>query len=487
MIEVFWELISTPTYLGVLMGASLLGMILGAIPGLGGVVGLTIILPFLYHLDVKISLILIIGMIASVTTGDTITCVLWGVPGSAGSQATVLDGYPLAKKGEAARALNTAYLCSMIGGIIGAICLLSVLPIAKILMLWIGSPELLMLSLLGLSMISALGGKSLLAGIALGFLGVAISMIGLDPQTGVSRWIYGQSYLLEGVNIVPVALGLFAIPEMADLFSKGVYLHGDTKLKRGIAVLKESVKDLLDNWFLILRCSLLGTFIGLIPAMGGAVANWVAYGHTVQVSKNKENFGKGDIRGVIGVESANNAVVGGALIPTILFGVPGSLTMVFILAAFTIHGIIPGPNLIIEMPNIFYIVIFSLALSNIFACLVGIVFLNQAVKVCLVPAHFLVPIISSAIIFASLQASSHMGDLYVLMIFGVIGWFLKKAGWARPALMLGIILGPILRQRFHISTMIYGLSWLTRPGVLIIGLLIAVGIYYAARSSKDSK
>lgn len=474
-------LLLTPKYLLLLVAASLAGMILGAIPGLSGITGLTLLLPFAYGMEPTTAMLLMVAMTATVSAGDTLPAVLWGVPGTAGSQSTILDGYALAKKGEAVRALSASYFASAAGGLLGAVCLLASLPLVKFLALVFGSPEMLMISILGLSMISSVGGRSRMVGMMLGLLGLLVSMVGQDPQSGIYRWTFGQAYLLEGLPLVPISLGLFALPEMAELFGRGQYLAGGFELKASMRAVVHGLTDTVRHWGLVVRNGVLGAYVGILPGVGAPVADWLSYGYTVQISKDKENFGKGDVRGVIGPESANNAKVGGSLIPTLVFGVPGSLSMVFLLAALTTQGLNPSPRLLVEHPEVFYVSIWTMVLANIIACTVGLTSLTQAARICLLPAPFLVVSITVAIVIAAFQTTWHMGDLLILVTFGYVGWIFKRAGWPRPAFILGLVLGPIIGQRLQISNAAYGLTWLWRPGVIILALLMAASIYFGSR------
>jgi len=336
----FWNLMEPARLLFLFFGV-LMGLALGAIPGLGGLVGLAILLPFTFDMDAYKAFALMIGLISVTSTSDTIPAVLFGVPGTSASQATVLDGHPMAKKGEAGRAFGAAYMASLIGGLFGAIVLAVSIPILRPVVLAFGSPEFFMMGLLGISMVAVLSGNAPVKGLIVGALGLCIGMIGMDPQTGVLRWVFGELYLWDGVPLVPVALGIFAIPEIVDLAIKGTRIADvPAENMKGVLV---GIKDAFRHWFLVLRCGLVGVWVGFTPGLGSSVVDWFAYGHAVQTEKGaRETFGTGDVRGVIAPESANNAKEGGALIPTIAFGVPGSASMALLLGAMTIQGLTPG-------------------------------------------------------------------------------------------------------------------------------------------------
>lgn len=477
----------TVDYFLVTLGGVLLGLFLGAMPGLGGLTGMAVLLPFIFGRDPHTAMGLLLGMFCVIVTSDTIPAVLFGVPGSVGAQATILDGFPMAKKGEAKRALGAAFTVSMFGGVIGALMLLAVIPVVRPLVLIFSSAELFALAILGMSVVSVLGGTVPLVGLALAFGGVLCSMIGMDPETGIFRWTFGSSYLLDGFPLIPAILGLFGIPEIAALSIKGFPIAAQSeRAEKGFLT---GIKDAGRNWFLMVRCSLIGVLVGIIPGLGQNVSSWIGYGHAIQTSKDKEGFGKGDIRGVIGPECANNATTGGALLTTLAFGVPGSAGMIFLMAALTMLGITPGPELFTRHLDITVTIVITVALANIMACVFCFFLASPLAKLCRLPIHVLSPFVIIAVFFASVQVTSSLGDAITLFMFGLIGWILKRIDWPRPPLALGLVLGPILGRYLFISNNAFGAMWLTRPGVIIIGLLTLGGIILGMRKtgSKEAK
>src|SRR5438445_294939 len=320
----------------------IMGLVLGIIPGIGGLTGTAMLLPFTFNMDPYAAFALLLGLGATTATGDPIPAILFGVPGGAASAATVLDGYPMAKKGEAGRALSAAYMSSLMGGVFGALLMAISIPILRPVMLFIGSPELLAFSVLGISMVAVLSGNAPLRGITAGCLGVMIAMIGTDPQTGTLRWTFDSLYLWDGLPLTPLLLGVFALPELCDLLIGRVAIASDTGMANIYKGQWQGVKDCFSHWWLIMRCSWIGGGIGSIPGISASVVDWLAYGHALKTEKGASaTFGKGDVRGVIASESSNNAKEGGALVPTVAFGVPGSATMAILLGAFLIHGLVP--------------------------------------------------------------------------------------------------------------------------------------------------
>jgi len=278
------------------------GMLVGILPGLGGTVGMSLMLPFIFGMDAETAIPLLIGMAAVIHTADTFPSVLLGVPGSSGSQATIMDGYPLARKGEAARALAAAFFSSMFGGLIGAFTLLMILPIARPIVLAFGSPELFMLAVLGLSMVAILAGKRPLRGLISGMLGLLIGSIGAAPTAAVYRYTFDSLYLWSGIPLAVLALGLFALPEILNLLISGKSIAQDTEVQSMSGSWGRGFRDVIANKFLVIRSAMLGVIVGFIPGLGGAVVDWISYGVARQTVKNPEGFGTGDVRGVIAPE-----------------------------------------------------------------------------------------------------------------------------------------------------------------------------------------
>jgi TctA family transporter len=469
--------------LGFLLAGCLMGLALGAIPGLGGLVGLAILLPFTFDMDAYQAFAIMIGLISVTTTSDTVPAVLFGVPGTVAAQATILDGHPMAKRGEAGRALGAAYTASMLGGVFGALVLALSVPIMRPVVLSFGSPEFLMLGLLGISMVAVLSGRAPIPGLIAGGIGLSVGMVGMDPQTGSLRWVFGQLYLWDGLPLVPAVLGLFAMPEIFDLAIKRTAISDlPTDRVKGVAA---GIRDTVRHWFLVLRCSALGAFVGMIPGLGAPVVDWFAYGHAAQSERGaRDSFGTGDIRGVLAPEAANNAKEGGALIPTLAFGVPGSLSMALVLSALTIQGLIPGPAMLTSNLHITYTMVWSLAIANIFGAGVCLLLSGQIARLASVRAGLLVPCVIALIFLAAFQATRAWGDLWALLIFAGAGWAMKRLRWPRPPLVLGMVLSEPIETNLFISVNRYGLEWLTRPMVLVIAVIVVATLYYGWRSGR---
>ena len=469
--------------LGYLFLGVMLGMFFGAVPGLSGLVGMAILLPFTFGMAPGSAFAFLLGMYAVTTTADTLASVMLGVPGTAASQATILDGYPLAQKGEASRALGAAYTVSMIGGVLGAVFLAVSIPIVKPLILSFAEPEFFMLAVLGLTMVGALSGGSIFKGMASACLGLLMGMIGYSAFGGVPRFTFGENYLLDGLPLVPVVLGLFALPEMIDLAGRGKSI---SRVPAGGAGMLDGVKDAGRHWWLGIRCTAIGVYVGMLPGLGGSIVDWVAYGHAVQSAKDKSQFGKGDIRGVIAPEAANNAMKGGALLPTIAFAIPGSASMAILLSAFLIQGLEPGPAMLTTRLDVSFSLVWTLAIANIIGAALLMAWGNQVAKLTFLPGHFLVPAILLFVFMGAWIGNGVLGDWASLLLFGLIGWVMKISGWSRPPMVLGFILGVIMENGLHIGSQTYGWDFLTRPITLIIIVLIVLTMVAAWRRAKKN-
>ena len=476
------ENLAAPMRLLFLFFGVLMGLALGAMPGLGGLVGLAILLPFTFDMDPFMAFSIMIGLISVTSTADTIPSVLFGVPGTAAAQATIMDGHPMAKNGEAGRAFGAAYTASLMGGLFGALILAVSIPVIRPVVLAFGSPEFFMMGMLGISMVAVLSGNAPMKGLIAGAAGLAVGMVGMDPQTGVIRWAFGALYLWDGVPLVPVALGLFALPEIVDLVIKGTSIADVPKAAiNGVWL---GIRDVFRHWFLVLRCSAVGVWVGATPGLGASVVDWFAYGHAIQTEKGaSESFGKGDVRGVIAPESANNAKEGGALIPTLAFGVPGSASMALLLGAMTIQGLSPGSAMLTKHLDVTFTMIWSLVIANIFGTGICLLFTNALARIALIRIHLIAPIVIGIVFVASFQATSHYGDLWSLLIFGLLGWFMKRFSWPRPPVILGLVLSKIIENYLFISVTRYGWTWLARPIVIGIGVLIIVSLYFGFRGA----
>ena len=464
-----------------LLGVSI-GIWFGAIPGLGGVIGLILLLPFTYDMEPVHAFALLLGMFAVTSTSDTIASVMLGIPGTAASQATILDGHPLARQGQASRAFGAAFTVSAFGGVFGAAILAISLPVILPVIFAFGSPELFTLGLLGLTMVGVLSGGSMLKGLTVALLGILLSTVGYADSDPIPRYYFGTDYLIDRLPLIPVVLGLFAIPELAELAIRNVSI-ARTPRDQGSSM-TAGVRDAFRHWGLATRCAAIGTYIGMLPGLGAAIVDWIAYGHAVQSARDKSRFGHGDIRGVIAPEAANNATRGGSLIPTVVFGIPGSLGTAILLSVLLIVGLKPGPDMLTTELHVTFSMVWTLVIANIVAAVLLMMWSRQVAKVAFLPGHLVVPGVILFVFMGAWLAGVSPGDWISCLIMGAVGLAMKRGGWPRPPLILALVLGGIMETRFQISMVAHdGLGWLQRPIVLVVLALVALSILYAARQS----
>src|ERR671918_158337 len=461
-----------------------LGFCVGLLPGIGGAATLALMIPFVFKMSPVEAFAFLLGMHSvAATTGD-ITSILFGVPGEGLSAATVVDGYPMAKQGEAGRALGAALMSSLVGALIGAVTLAISIPIVRPLVLTFGSPELFLLSVIGIACITSLSGLSVrgqIRGFAMGLLGLLLSTIGQERQSGSLRFDMGLMYLWEGLDLVPVLVGIFAIPELVDLAVRGTSIAGDRPAVNLSSGVMEGVKDTFRHFWLVFRCSAVGVFVGILPGAGGGVAQWMAYAHAVQSSKDaadRSRFGAGDVRGVLGPGAANNSKEGGDLIPTIAFGVPGSGAMAILLGAFLIMGLHPGPDMLTKHLAVTYSMVWTLVLANIIAVLACLALLPYLALVTGIRGGLMTPFLLLLLFVGSYTANRQIADLLVTFGFGALGYLMVRFGWPRAPLVLGFVLGKLAETYLFISMARYGFAWLAQPLVIFLIILTLVVVAY---------
>ena len=488
-----FSLILQPQQIMFLVLGVLLGLSVGVFPGLGGIAGLSLVLPFVYGMDPVSGLALMVGLVAVIPTSDTFASVLMGIPGSSASQATVLDGFPLAKKGEAARALSAAFSSSLFGGLLGACFLTFFILIARPIVLAFGLPEMLMITTLGLSMVAILAGRIPLKGVAAACMGLMVGTIGEADAGGSLRMsTYDIPYLTDGLKLVVVGMGIFAIPEIVSLLRQDRAIAQDARLGAGWL---EGVRDWLKNIWLSIRCSMIGVIVGVIPGLGGSVVDWISYGHTVQTTPDKKGFGSGEIRGVIGPESSNNAKEGGGLVPTLIFGIPGSGSMAIFIGGLALLGYDAGPQLITNNLDITYTTVWSLALANVVGAGLCIALSPAIARLTTIRFTLLAPFLFMMITFAAFQSRQSLGDLVALFSIGLLGIFLRRFDWSRPAFLIGFVLSTqaenysfqayqIANSKFRLGTGT-GLEYIFSPIVIVLIVITVISIVVGIRQAKS--
>ena len=488
-----FALIFRPEQLMFLVGGVLLGLSIGVLPGLGGIAGLALVLPFMYGMEPVSGLALMVGLIAVIPTSDTFSSVLLGIPGSSASQATVLDGFPLARAGHAARALSAAFASSLFGGLFGAVILTFFIFIARPLILAFSLPEMLMITVLGLSMVAILAGRVPLKGIVAAGLGLLVGTIGAAPAGGSLRMsTYDFPYLVDGLQLVIVGLGIYAIPEIVSLLRRDKPIASAGQLGDGWL---QGLRDWWANKWLSLRCATIGVVVGVIPGLGGSVVDWIAYGSAVQTAKDRSQFGQGDIRGVIAPESSNNAKEGGGLVPTLIFGIPGSGSMAIFLGGLALLNMTPGPQMVRGNLDITYTIVWSLALANVIGAGLCILLSGTIARLTTIRFTLLAPFLFMIIAFAAFQSRQSLGDLVALIGIGMVGILLRRFDYSRPAFLIGFVLSTqteiFVNQAFQIAGARFrrgweqGFDYILSPITIGILLLTVLSIWVGIRQSKN--
>jgi TctA family transporter len=481
------DILTTPNYLLMMLMAVPIGLFFGVVPGLGGKLGIVLAIPFVFGMETTAGALFLIALHSVVHTGGAAPSILFGVPGTGPNAATVVDGLPMTQNGEAGRALGAAFGASGVGGVIGGLFLLATLPLLRPIVLAFSPAEFFLLAVFGITFIAMLSGNSLIKGLLVGLLGLLLSFVELDPQTGIQRYTFDMLFLWDGMDIITAVLAMFAIPEMMGLGAAGGSLAQVDKdhATFGMAGVFRGLLDVVKHWGLTIRTSIIGAFIGMIPGLGGDAASWLCYGHAMQSSKNPERFGKGAVEGVIAPETANNSKEGGSLLPTLFFGVPGSSGMAILLGALIMLGIQPGPAIVLDDMDVVWTMIWGLMLANILAVLIFVALAPSLGYLSYVRGNLLVPFILTLTFLGSFLSHMAWENMVLLVVLGTFGYFLKKYRWPRPPFVIGIILGPLAEDSFHKAMAIWGPSFLLRPGALIMLALIVVSVgVYAWRTVK---
>jgi TctA family transporter len=460
----------------------ILGFVVGILPGLGGAVTLALLLPFTFDMDPIPAFSLLLGMyVVTSTTGD-ITSVLFGVPGEASAAAVVLDGYPLTKRGQAGRALGAVLTSSAAGAIVGVVVLVAAIPVVRPLILAIGPPEFFGLGLLGLTFVVTLSGRQLHKGLLMASLGVLISLIGLDPSTGAPRYTFGSLHLWSGVSIIPVVIGLFGGAEVLQIMLQKRSVAKAAQRDSKVVGVAQGVRDTGRHWSLVLRASAIGSAIGLVPGIGGSVAQFIAYGHARQTSKQPETFGKGAIEGVIAAGATNNAKDSGGLIPTIAFGIPGSASSAVLLGAFLILGLEPGTKMLTTDLDVTMSMVWITVLATFASVAVAFLLLKPLTRLPSISGPLLVPFLLLLLAVGAYSSSNSFADVIVMLVFVAIGIACLRWDWPRVPLLLGLVLGGILERYLFLSNSVFGGRWLQRPYFLcIVGAIALVFVFHALR------
>src|SRR5688572_16741166 len=477
--DAFWAgmaILIDPYMLTVILAGAVLGVIVGALPGLSGSTTAALLLPLTIGMGPIASIAFLGAIYCAANFGGSITAILINTPGDPSASATAYDGYPMAKRGEAGRALGMSTIASAIGGIFSVIVLIVAAPLLARAAYNFGPPEYFALACFGLSMLAAVGSDAGIRNLIVGVLGVLLATIGLDLTTGVERFTFGIVELSEGLNLVPVLTGLFAISEMLDQASR---LHIKPERLALNAVRLPSLADFRKCAKAIGMSSVLGTFIGILPALGATTAALLSYNETKRWSKHKEEFGKGSIEGIAGPEAANNAAVGGSMVPTLALGIPGSATTAIILAGLIVQGVRPGPHLFNEQPALLYAVFSSMLAANLIYVVLGLFLAELFARITLIPDALLWPGVFVFAVIGAYGQDQSLIDVWVMLGFGVIGFFMRRFGFSPAPLVMGLVLGKMVEETLKQSLLIFDQNWFlffSRPIVVALFVVTALSV-----------
>lgn len=467
------NLFALPNLIFLLLGVAS-GLVIGMIPGLGGTGAVAMLLPFVFALDPTQALALIIGAVAVVHTSDTIASVLLGIPGSASASVLMLDGHQMAKKGQGARALSVAFLSSMIGGLLGALGLTLSIPVARPLVLSFGAPELFMLTLLGVSLTAVLSRGNMVKGLLAGAFGLLLGGIGAAPAAADYRFTFGSLFLSEGLDLVAVALGIFGIAEIVTLVGTRSSVATGSGLGSGW---RTGLRDVVHHWRHVIRGALVGMWAGVLPGLGATAGTWMAYGQARATARKekKKTFGKGDPRGIIAPESANNSVEAGDLIPTLLFGIPGGAPAALLLGALLAFNIQPGPQIITKDLDIVYTIIWSFALASVLGAAACFLLSRPLAKLSFVRFPVLAGGLIVVLFTAGFQESEQIALLQVMLLLGALGWVMKVCGVPRAPFLIGFVLSLPMERYYFLTANLYEFDqWIVRPWVLVLAAVLVV-------------
>ncbi len=469
--------LADPYLLMLIVLATLGGVLVGALPGLNATTGAALLLPFTITMEPIPAIVILTTIYCSATFAGAITAILINTPGTSASATTCLDGYPLSQRGEAGRALGVAAVSSTIGGIISVICLMLAAPLLARAAYHFAPPEYFALTLFGLSMLASIGNGSPLKNIISGAFGVLLATVGIDLLTSVERFTFDFNELSDGIGFVPVMIGVFGISELLIQAGKISVVREQIAMK---AIKLPSMADYKKVWKTILRSSGIGTFIGILPAEGATVASMIGYNEAKRWSKTPEEFGKGSIEGIAGSEAANNAATGGAMVPTLALGIPGSPTAAVILAGLMVHGLRPGPTLFTEQSDFVFAIFWSMMLVNILFFFIGLYGAKLFARVTLVPLQILWPIVFTFSIVGAYALEQSMMDVWIALTFGIVGYVMRRYGYSVVPMAIGLILGGMLETRLGQSMVMLDEQWwlmATRPLTLFFFVLTFLALF----------
>ncbi len=481
------SLFADPYLVGLVLLGSIGGVLVGALPGLSSTMATALLLPFTMTMEPVPAISLLAALYCAGTYGGSITAILVNAPGAPPAAATAFDGYPLAQQGRAGLALGIATISSAIGGIFSVLVLITAAPLLARIAYDFGPPEYFALALFGLSMLASISGEAPIKNLIGGAFGVLLATIGMDFTTGVDRFTFGFWQLSEGINFIPVMIGLFAGTEF--LVQAGTLGQGHVRAALD-AVKLPSRDDFRRCASTMVRSCGIGTFIGLLPAEGGTVAAMIGYNEAKRWARDKSLFGKGDIRGIAGPETANNAATGAAMVPTLALGIPGSATTAIILGALLVHGLRPGPHLFTETPLLLYAIFTAMLLANLIFLVCGLLGAKLFARITLIPTPILWPAVFVLACIGSYALEQSMLDVWVMIAAALLGSVLKRCGFSAAPIIMGLVLGAMVENTLKQSLIIFDHNWLRflgRPIVLVFLALTAISVVMPVISSRRAR
>ncbi|MYZ47938.1 tripartite tricarboxylate transporter permease [Propylenella binzhouense] len=477
MVDAIWAglaALAAPQALGFMVIGVCYGIVIGILPGLGGIVAMALLLPFTWDMDFAPAMGLLLGAHIATIWGSSVTSILFRVPGAAKSIALIFDGFPMTQKGEASRALGASAAAALMGGVIGAVFLAVSIPITRPVMMALGPAEFLMLALWGLTVLATFSEGSILKGLAAAGLGLLTAFIGMDLVTATPRFTFGSIYLLDGISFPVAMIGLFAIAEMMKLFATGGALV-ERDLTAESSSVWQGVRDAFSHWGLVFRSSLLGLWIGVLPGIGASVGGIAAYAQALRTSKSPETFGKGNVEGVIGPDATLGANEGGGLLPTLALGIPGGEGMAIVLIAFIGLGVVPGPKMLTDHLDLVFTLVWVIALASMVTAVIGLIISPYLARVPSLNNNIIIPLVLSVCVIGAYAARGQVSDVIVAAVFGVIGYVMDKYRYSRATFVIGMVLAVMIERNLHLSISLYG-DWFIfkRPVAAIMLVFIVV-------------
>jgi len=479
--------LATPTNFFYMFVGIALSSTLVALPGFNTKMAMTICMPFLFYMDSVSGLCLLISILAVSNTANSVPSILFAIPGASSSQAVIIDGYQMSRKGQGGRALIASFVASAAGGILGSAVLFSFIPFAHNMILWFGPVELLCLTVAGILMIGVLSGSTPLDGIIVGLLGIMASFIGMDMITAEPRYVFDTPELMDGLGIVAVVVGLYALPELSTLYISNTSINKLSNIE-SIKQMSKGFFDVCKNKILLLYNSLLGTICGFIPGIGGGIIDWVSLALTKQFVRDSALIGKGDVRSVIAIDSATNAKEGGALIPTLLFGIPGTSTLALLLASFDIIQVPTGIDLLTHKDHLIYLIFWILTISTLATSIICILATPLLIRITAIKTGMLLPHLIVLLCVGVFLVSNNFFNLWIMLGLSILGYWLKQHNWPRAPFLIGFVLGPACEQYFGTAYQIHGWSLATHPSVVLCfsALLLIFFIGYGFKKHAKS-